>query len=73
MYDWEYVYPTRQAACMKIKPKGVPRLKLSQSSFRWKASKAYNSLPTSMVQLGQEKLFKSEVNDWIMKNVPFKP
>ena len=73
MYDWEYVYPTRQAACMKIKPKGVPRLKLSQSSFRWKASKAYNSITTSRVQLGQEKLLKSQVKDWIMKNVPFKP
>ena len=73
MFDWEYKYQTRQATEMKVKPIGTPRLKNSQNSFRWRASNAFNNLPTIITQISQEKEFKSQVKKWIMKNVPLKP
>ena len=73
MFDWEYNYQTRQATDMKVKPIGTPRLKNSQYSFRWRASSAFNNLPTSISQINQEIDFKRQVKTWIMKNVPLKP
>ena len=73
MYDWEYNYTTRQASSMKLKPIGVPRLKTSQSSFRWKAAEAFNKIPTHISELCDEKIFKIRVKTWIMENIPLKP
>ena len=45
MFDWNYEYETRQAKEEKIKPKGIPRLDISKSSFRYRAAEQFNQLP----------------------------
>ena len=72
MINWEYSYSTRQAKKGMIKPIGIPKLKISQGSFRWQAANFYNQLPTELVQIPEITRFKRDVKKWIRENVAFK-
>ena len=72
MYEWNYTYPTRQEAKGLIKPIGTPRLRTTQSSFRWSAAQCFNSLPQKLTLIKEGQKFKGEVKAWITENVPYK-
>ena len=69
MYNWNYAHNTRQEANQIVKPRGTPRLELTNNSFRWRASRLYNKLPRSIIQIEQLDNFKKNVKSWIMENI----
>ena len=72
MYNWDYSHQTRQATSQQLKPKGVPRNEISRSSFRWRAAKQYNSLPSNITETKELKAFKTEIKRWILNQIPYK-
>ena len=72
MYDWKYVYPTRQESKGLIKPIGTPRLSISQNTFKWTAANYYNSLPQTITSIKEMSNFKRDLKTWVMSNVPVK-
>ena len=69
MYNWVYSHNTRQRTNNVIKPKGIPKLDISQKSFRWRAGGLYNKLPSSITQIVKLAEFKEKLKIWIMENV----
>ena len=69
MYNWTYAHKTRQEANQIVKPRGTPKLELTNNSFRWRASRLYNKLPRSIVEIEQLDKFKKNVKSWIMDNI----
>ena len=69
MYNWDYSHNTRQKTNNVIKPKGIPKLDISQKSFRWRAGGLYNKLPSSITQIVKLTEFKEKLKIWIMENI----
>ena len=69
MFEWSYQYNTRQAQEEKIKPKGIPRLDITKSSFRYRAADQYNQLPEDVIMSKTTNSFKVKVKEWIRENV----
>ena len=72
MFDWEYIYSTRQACGGLIKPMGTPRLQISKKSFRWSSAECFNSLPLELRLIKDTLKFKIEAKCWIQENIQFK-
>ena len=69
MFNWSYMYHTRQAEEGLIKIIGKPKLDVSRSSFRMRAANNYNQLPTKIRGSTTLSIFKSEVKTWIKEQV----
>ena len=69
IFDWEYGYRTRQAEKEKIKPKGIPTLEVTRSSFRHRAAKLFNLLPEDIAKAPSLQSFKASVKVWIKENI----
>ena len=69
MFEWSYQYNTRQVQGGKIKPKGIPRLDITKSSFRYRAADQFNQLPEDVINSKTIDCFKDKVKLWIKENV----
>ena len=69
MFNWSYLYNTRQAEGGLIKIMGKPKLDVTRSSFRMRAANQYNQLPTEIRGITTLTIFKSKVKSWIRENV----
>ena len=54
----------------EIKLKVQFKTSVTASSFRWRAAKAYNELPTEMRNMKTLKEFKKTARKWVMQNTP---
>ena len=70
MFSAKYSYKTSQAKGVFIKHSRKFRLETTESSFRWRAAKAYNELPTEMRNMKTLKEFKKTARKWVMQNTP---
>ena len=61
MFNWSYMYNTRQAESGLIKITGKPKLNVSRSSFRIRAANYYNQLPTEIRGSATLNSFKSNM------------
>ena len=70
MFALEYNCNTRQAARLEIRQdRTIPDKELTMASFRWRAVKEFNKLPTDIRQLESVKSFKTKLWRWIFENV----
>ena len=69
MFNWSYIYNTRQAEGGLIKIIGKPKLDVSRTNFRMRAANYYNQLPTEIRGSTTLAIFKSTVKSWIKGHV----
>ena len=69
MFNWSYIYNTRQAEGGLIKIMGKPKLDVSRTNFRMRAANYYNQLPTEIRGSTTLAIFKSTVKSWIKGHV----
>ena len=69
MFSIKYNYPTKLAKTGMIRHTKDLRLDLSERSFRWRASKAFNALPEETRNVSTLTEFKKEAKAWIKQNV----
>ena len=71
MFSTDYRRETRQAARMEIKQdREHPALELTKDSFRWRATRDYNSLPVDLRNQESLRIFKTNLWKWITINIP---
>ena len=74
MFKSEYTRDTRQAASMIIRQEGgTPDKDLMMTSFRWRAAKQFNQLPTEIRKMKTLRTFKTSLWKWIVVNIPIYP
>ena len=71
MFNWSYRYNTRQADKGQIRLEGRPRLEITSNSFKWRAARQFNQLPSDILTSKTIKAFKGRVKSWIRENVEF--
>ena len=69
MFNWEYIYSTRQAERELIKPIGIPRLEVTRQGFRYRAADTFNLLPEEIRKVPSLETFKSKAKEWIKTNI----
>ena len=69
MFNWEYVYSTRQADRELAKPIGIPRLEVTRQGFRYRAADTFNLLPKEIRQVLGLETFKAKAKEWIKTNI----
>ena len=72
MFNWETKQNTRQVSANTVRPIGVPRYEVANRSFRWRASRWFNSLPKDIKLIRDIKTSKGEAKQWIMTNIEIK-
>ena len=71
MFPTEYIYSnTSQARSKSIKQRGHPTLDLWEDSFRWRAARSFNQLPTSIRCAESLTEFKIAAKSWVRTNIP---
>ena len=70
MFKTEYSRNTRESLSGQIKQEGHPNLDITSSSFRWRASKAYNQIPACIRNTDNLQNFKRQVKSWIKTTIP---
>ena len=70
-FSSQYPCHTRLAASNSIRIDGsfTTDLSLTQSSFRWRASKLYNGLPAGLRAETRLRRFKTELKSWVHQNI----
>ena len=72
MFNWNYLYNTRQAESGQIRLEGRPKLDITSNSFKWRATKQYNQLPVDVTRSETVQTFKKKAKAWIKENIAFK-
>ena len=72
IFEWDYIYRTRQVNSGYVKPKGVPKYDVSKRGFRWRAPEHFNRLPIEIINTEDKATFKRSVKIWITENVPIR-
>ena len=67
--SWSYQYRTRQAENNLVQVRGKPNLELTKHSYKWRAARQYNQLPTDIRKCSNIKSFKVKVKTWIKTNI----
>ena len=70
MFSATYSYKTKYSQGGLIKHTRSFRLDITESSFRWRAAKAYGELPLETRKLKTCKEFKISAKKWVKENVP---
>ena len=70
MFPTDYKYKnTSQAQSNSIKQIGHPSLDIAKDSFRWKAAKLFNQLPTRIKTICTLETFKLESKKWVEASI----
>ena len=70
MFSAKYNYNTKHALSGSIKHARNFRLDITESSFRWRATSAYNELPQKTKEMKTLKEFKTQARKWVKENTP---
>ena len=70
--DLDFPRNTRlaQSNIIRMGPEFQAHLALTEKSFRWRAAKDWNELPSSIRQVRKLETFKKELKSWIKNNLP---
>ena len=74
MFSEEYSYRTRFASGgnLRVVGEGEVNLTITKQSFRFRATREWNDLPTELKHVDNLRQFKWKLKAWIKENVPIK-
>ena len=64
---------TQENARSQARPRVEYKLSLSRGGFYYRGSRLYSQLPANITQQVKQSVFKTEVKQWVSRNIPVQP